>query len=328
MPVSVPRQSKPQAHLVDKSSQRASGDLVPSQCVTGTLPAPRPGPPSSLSACEEWLTSLPSWRRNKQRNYSDEAGLPQLSETQDFYLGLTAAANAPVIKGPLAEACIPPMNYNLPKRRQEAPRSARHFDQGRAQFDMDVETDTAYTSAHQLQWDDTLLASRDAVDAMVEDHPRSFTSYPSPIEYLTDSASYNRFCQSGAFSPIFHDQSPGSASGPETGSSPLEPVTPFGEFVDRAVAHAQPAPVDNQYAERSIIHDYFRPAFEAYQVAPVYPTIADEPKQQDPVADTVPPTTSVGYKKLSQPLSEWVAVYVWKACTTGFSLPEAFARPA
>ncbi|PPQ92340.1 hypothetical protein CVT25_008690 [Psilocybe cyanescens] len=332
MPVSVPRQTKSQAHPVDKSSQRASSRTILSQCVTGSLPVPPLGPPPSFGTRAEWLSSLPSWRRNKQRLYSDEAGLPpQLLETQDFYLGLAAAANAPVIKGPHAEACIPPMN-NLLERHQEVPRNARHFDQCVAQFDMDAEMSTAYTIANQHQWDATLLASRDAVDAMVEDQPHGFTSNSSPVEYLTDSANHNRSYQSGAFSPIFEDQSPGSASGPETGSSPLEPLTPFGEFVDRAVAHAQHTTVDNLHAERSIIPDYYQttkqPVFDAYQVAPVYPSIADEPNQQDPLADTIAPTTTVGYKKLSQPLSEWVAVYVWKVCTTGFSLPSAFARPA
>ena len=39
------------------------------------------------------------------------------------------------------------------------------------------------------------------------------------------------------------------------------------------------------------------------------------------------PTASIAYKKLAEPLAEWIANYVWKVCTTGMNLPATYAQP-
>lgn len=332
MPVPVPRQAKPPAHPVNKPLWGALGQTIHPQNLTGVLPRYPLGVPSF--SYETRSSSLPSWRRNDQRLSSDDTGLPaQLSDDkQDFYLGLAAAGNASVIKGPHAEACIPPMLNLLESHRvsQHNVNANYHYD---GQGDMDVEMNTAYAPLHQVRLDSNNLANHDGTGAMVEDRPPVFAAKPSPIELLTDSSSLNRSYQSGAFTPIFEDHSPGSASGPEADSSPLEPLTPFADFIDRAIAHAQHIGNETQFTEHSSVPDYCQEkqvTFDAYQPAPALPPIPDEPKQQqqDPASDTVIPITSPSYKKLSQPLSEWVANYVWKVCTTGFGLQPAFAQPS
>ena len=151
----------------------------------------------------------------------------------------------------------------------------------------------------------------------------------------SDSASFNnRSFQAGVFSPIYEDQSPGSASGPDNDSSPLEPITPFGAFVDRAVADAAvsyPVSFPSQYTEQCAIPDYYQEKqanVETYHPPPVFPTLAEPPKEQDPHLDTITSSPTLGYKTLSEPLAEWMATYVWKACTTGYSLPPAFTQPS
>ena len=39
------------------------------------------------------------------------------------------------------------------------------------------------------------------------------------------------------------------------------------------------------------------------------------------------PSSTINYKRLAESLSQWVATYVWKLCTTGMSLPSEFAVP-
>jgi hypothetical protein len=35
----------------------------------------------------------------------------------------------------------------------------------------------------------------------------------------------------------------------------------------------------------------------------------------------IAPTATTAYKRLAEPLADWVANYVWKVCTTGTNLP-------
>ncbi|KAF8974648.1 hypothetical protein BDZ97DRAFT_1947510 [Flammula alnicola] len=334
MPVPVPRLTKPRAHPVTKPHNRVLGQTIPSQNVTGSLPFPPLGPLPSFGNREEWNSSLPlpSWRRNKQRLPSGEDCRPtEQPNLQDFYQGLTAADNASVIKGAHAEACIPPM-YNLLRVQQLPTGNTYPREHQGMHGDMDDGMDAGFSTLVQaqfdsnMQWDVDFLVGREEIDV----HRNSGST---PAEIATDPAALNtRSYQAGAFSPIFEDQSPGSADGPDNGSSPLEPVTPFGDFVDRAVADAQSyAAFDNHYAERNAISDYYQDKqvnLETYQAPPVFPTLIELPKAQDPIPDTVTPSPTVRYKKLSEPLSEWVAAYVWKVCTTGFSLPPAFTQPS
>jgi len=303
MPVPVPRFSKPPAHPVVKSFAQGH----PLQNIIGPLPVQNQG----AWAREESRGSLPSWRRTQQRPSWDQA---IVQPAQDFHQGLTAADNASVIKGPHAEACIPPM-YSLLQD---------HNGVASTIYARDAEDDIASTRSARNQaqfdsngmWDVTGLAAYNAGNAYAGN------TYPHNLSPTDASAAYTY--QLNGFTPIFEDQSPGSASGPDSGSSPLEPLTPFGDFVDRAIA-SYPS-LNNQYEDRGLAAER-----EVYHADPVFPSIADVPKQQDPVPETstsTPPSATVSYKKLSEPLAEWIANYVWKVCTTGFSLPPAFAQSA
>lgn len=81
-------------------------------------------------------------------------------------------------------------------------------------------------------------------------------------------------------------------------TSPVDPVTPFAVFVDRAIDPCV--------------------AYQEVEV-PKEPVPA-------PAPEVVTPTATPGYRKLAEPLSEWVANYVWKACTTNLDPPFAFSR--
>jgi hypothetical protein len=117
----------------------------------------------------------------------------------------------------------------------------------------------------------------------------------------------------GAFSPVYEDDSPQMVDGPDPASSPIGPATPFGEFVDRAVAAAT-SPEGFRSVTEMVQHE------SQYQFA-----CQDEPKLVAPMLEPiVTPSTTVSYKKLAEPLADWVASYVWKVCTTGMSLPSEF----
>ena len=132
----------------------------------------------------------------------------------------------------------------------------------------------------------------------------------------------------GAFTPVFEEDSIGH----EVASSPLEPITPFGQFVDRVVAAAQVPVLRHNPAAILVQPEYSysrqdQPCDQrCYQPQPLEP--AERP--MDPALPTeliVTPSATESYKKLAEPLANWVANYVWKACTTGMSLPSVFSQP-
>jgi hypothetical protein len=62
-----------------------------------------------------------------------------------------------------------------------------------------------------------------------------------------------------------------------------------------------------------------------YGVLPPHPTlqyeIADHQQDVPSVPDLMPmPSATLSYKKVADPLAEWVATFVWKVCTTGMCL--------
>ena len=292
MPVPVPRLIKPSAHPVNKPVTRAPGHTQ----FTHNLPVPPSGLPPSYG-------TLPSWKRTQHR---DQASV------QDFLKGLTAADNASVIKGAHAEACIPPMRNRAQQKVVAGSDFARNY--------RSVKGDTIGSGREVPQLDSNVMWSSSAYPAYDGGYSDGADLHQNT--YPTDLDSAYSYHLKG-FTPIFED-SPGSASGGEDGSSPMEPLTPFGDFVDRAVAttHSYPS-LNNHYDDRGLVVEQ-----DAYQAAPVFPSIADVPKQQDPIQESsAAPSATVNYQKLSEPLAEWVATYVWKVCTTGFSLPPGFAQP-
>ncbi|KIL68266.1 hypothetical protein M378DRAFT_72099 [Amanita muscaria Koide BX008] len=307
MPVPVPRISKPPAHPVIKKNNN-SGNLQANsfQNLTRTLPVSPTGPPPSYGTREEWIESLPSWRRQKPRRIWEEDNTikPKQPAVQGFTHGLTTADNAPVIKGERAQACIPPL-YDLLK--PIAAEDEMHFD------------------LTQLNWEPC-----NGPDYLTEGLAHDFSApnpFPTSIDVsIPDAHTYER----SAFSPILEEESPGLADGINVASSPLGPLTPFCDFVDRVVSEPQPAAqtcctgsgntmfshASNMHGLRSLQHGIRVPVIE-------------QPKQLAPgQVPEAKPNSATAYKKLAEPLAEWMAHYVWKVCTTGYNLPSGYVNSA
>jgi hypothetical protein len=143
---------------------------------------------------------------------------------------------------------------------------------------------------------------------------RSQTNSPACNHAATDHVMYER----GAFTPVFEEHSPGDLI-----SSPVGPVTPFGEFVDRVVAtaaQADAAPEWYSHADNMCLDDN---CDIVHHDSPKQRQF-DLPKEPAPLESVVTPSATAAYKKFSEPLSDWVANYVWKVCTTGMSLPSTY----
>ncbi|KAJ6516171.1 hypothetical protein C8R45DRAFT_234522 [Mycena sanguinolenta] len=319
MPVPVPRVSKQSAHPVVKKCPAGPN---PFQSLTCSLPVSPPGPPPSFGTREEWINSLPTWRRTKPRRiWEEEERIAGRLAEQGFYSGLAPApTNASAIKGSRAEACIPPL-YTL--LCHDAPLASD------ADADADDEMSSDYSALDRVPADNDSQWSSSSYGMEVD--------YQSQLAISTDSSpsdhhnSYDHHVyERGAFTPVFEDQSPGAYSGPDAASSPIGPVTPFGEFVDRAVAAEEYATYGQSLSAKSQVaqQEHCGSLHQSYDPAAEYHTRPNEDVAAAPAPEVVTPSATSGYRKLAEPLSDWIANYVWKACTTGFSLPSAFSRPS
>ncbi|KAJ3899500.1 hypothetical protein F5879DRAFT_993730 [Lentinula edodes] len=120
-----------------------------------------------------------------------------------------------------------------------------------------------------------------------------------------------------ASTPIFEDDSPEFWSVLEVSSSPLEPVTPFGGFVDRAVSSTSAA-LSGSYVSQASLAGAAKdtcqwPGDHSHHAA-------------QPFTELVTPAATSGYRKLSEPLSEWIVNFVWKECATGTNIPSSLAK--
>ena len=307
MPVPVPRTNRPTAYPVIKHNPAQTKAIH-------TISAPNR------------LQSLPSWRRNHHPGWQEAQPPPAQYSVQDFYKGLTAADNASVIKGAHAEACIPP-KYKSTFLSQMTTDILPSDDQANWEVDGDYAM-----SSHRLSlvdqtqfhdsssWDSNHLISNQGCGVLQEDRSRHLDH--SSLKVITDIAVANDRLLHQAISP-----NPDSSSAHDSCSSPVEPVTPFVEFIDRAVAAPQYSISDDGYADSSATHECYQDTqavLNACQAPPISPSIVESKHQL--VVDTVTFSTTLGFKKLSGPLADWVANYVWKACTTGLSLSPAFSQ--
>lgn len=340
MPVPVPTYSKQQAHPVIKSN--LSGDPSKQSLfdrLAHNLPLPPRGPPPSLASREEWINSLPDWRRNKPRSVWEDDNfsyLPPLVTSQGFREGLAVADNAMVIKGAPAQACIPPVSALI----------------ANAPYPSHQHSSTVYTSSSE-DTDDTMSAttwqSDDAASSLSDrqagDMNVDHRSEPALLGYLSNYPNgvflsgpdvgsvparpqYDR----GAFSPVYEEGSPDLVPNNDQGSSPVGPGTPFGEYVDRAVADAQTtlgfegiqAPEVPQHAQYAPQGGYC--GAQCYQCQ--HYAQPEQPAHQATVPEpVVTPPANADYKRLAEPLSEWVSKFVWKVCTTGMNLHPEYAQP-
>jgi len=321
MPVPVPRISKTPAHPVIKKNKSGHLQANPFQSLTRTLPVSPTGPPPSYGTREEWIESLPSWRRQKQRRIWEDDNTSQFQQpaAQDFPQGLAAAGNATVIKGERVQTCIPPL-YTSSK-------SMIVEDLFVVSASTDEVDDEMRFDFPQLEWDmctDHDYAAEERVQVFAAPNPS-----PASIDSDVSVAGAHPY-ERGAFSPVLEEESPSIACH-DVASSPLEPVTPFCDFVDRIVTGPQssaqtcgiglngvnssmPFRKDNALGLRSFQHAATAP-------------ITEPPKQsvQAQVSEALPASASA-YKKLAEPLAEWMANYVWKVCTTGYNLPPGYVN--
>ncbi|KAI4518335.1 hypothetical protein GGG16DRAFT_110834 [Schizophyllum commune] len=299
MPVPVPRFIKPAAHPVIKKRQIDDGNH-PIHSLTRTLPVSPTGPPPSFGTREEWINSLPTWRRTKPRRIWEEDARRDDSPP-DFHQGLARAENASAIKGQCAEAYVPPM-LRSSRNTWSGPLRSRGSS---ADIEMDYVSPAAEADNKEDNMSDYSFSSgSDSEQGDAE---------PLHDAEMADGQMYER----GAFTPVFEADSP---IGADPSSSPLEPVTPFGEFVDRAVVRTK----------SSGSYDGFMEGVRGRDAAVLAKAPAAERREQKEPAPSVQevstPSASIEYKKLAGPLAEWITNYVWQVCTTGLSLQPLYSQ--
>lgn len=314
MPVPVPRNSKLSVHKQDEVSR-----LKPSvfQQLTHTLPATPAGPPPSFGTREEWINSLPSWRKLKPRRiWDDTAIVGEGCAKQDFPEGLTGAGNASVIKGTHAQACIPPL-FTLYNSSLASP----HYP---CDADADDEMSSGYSVMDHVHDNESQWSASSPSNELAEMEMSDEAHYGAAVEerpgwHRDDGVVFEEHVyEKGAFSPVYEDDSPQMVDGPDATSSPIGPTTPFGDFVDRAVsavepysAHSSVAEMDSEYLTKESMHAYSQ-----------YSADYDDCKASEPIPKAIVVSSPASdYQKLVGPLSEWVSTFVWKVCTTGMSLP-------
>ena len=296
MPVPVPPYSRPPAHTAGKHKRHSD----PTRYISL---------PTSYS-----FGSLDTQRSVPHRPHRIWEEEPFLSQP-GFSQGLTTAANAGVIKG--TQACLPPAT-SLARRSRPHAHYRRH------------------SSGNMVN---TLSASISSASVLLTTHPPSAQANGSVPSRTEDEASdmmnispidnYDKiFVRNfGAFSPLLEAPSP-DAGQYDSGSSPIGPVTPtpFGDFIDRAITNSYIDPTYPDLSGQSCT------AFRSNQ-QPQYGhtsqvVVKQSPPKQVPSVAAPPPTATTEYKRLVDPLSEWLACYVWRVCSTGAGLPCHFVRPS
>lgn len=88
------------------------------------------------------------------------------------------------------------------------------------------------------------------------------------------------------------------------------PATPFADFVDRIVATELTHGCDS----------------DGHNEPPFLPPAVDPSHQHQTVSAEPPsnPSYIKAYRMIAEPLSEWMADFIWKVCTDGVSLPRRF----
>jgi hypothetical protein len=230
-----------------------------------------------------------------------------------FRTGLTNAENAFVIKGQRAQACIPPQIAFIDPRLAPVPLGFNaHQDMDDDAYELDAFDIESQWSAHSPRSDANIMD----VDNSYR-HPGMVAQSHVAAAYPADPAArYDR----GAFTPVFEETSPDRDDRPDLGSSPLGPVTPFGEFVDRVVATVGYDRNQFPSAHVAALPTYIAKTDSSYTLPPF-----ELPQELAPAPETVSaPSSTLAYKIIADPLADWMAMYVWKACTVGQSLPQKY----
>jgi hypothetical protein len=234
---------------------------------------------------------------------------------QDFPSGLIRAGNAQIIKGDRAQACIPPL-LTLYKAEQS------RYSQYPQEFEDDVDEIGSATLDYEIesQWSGGTSHSEDLAEMEIDPtcDPRFLSNNGS---LRTTDVSFRPHFVDDSYSPTSEECAPSEPVPDEDPvSSPLGPITPFGVFVDRVVASHFAGP-----KAALPITAPFDPNSIHYGAPPPAATLQYEVVEQQLAVPPTPdvmsmPSATLSYKKIADPLAEWVASFVWKVCTTGLCL--------
>ena len=298
MPVPVPPYSRPPAHPADKLKRHSDPTGYTSLQTSCSLSSLDTQHVISHRPHRIWEEELPNY----------QLGFPQ---------GLTTAANAGVIKGARAQACLPPAT-SIVRRSQPYVHCRRHSSGNMvtnfsAPMSLASILFTADSSSTQTYKPTPLRIEGEAGDVM----------NVSPIENYDKILARNF----GTFSPLLEDPSPDAQC--DSGSSPIGPVTPtpFVDFIDRAITSGYIRPSIDPTCLPSYNRYHGNQQQQRYGQSNHVVSKQSPPKQVSAAA-APPPTATTEYKKLADPLSEWLACYVWRVSSTGAGLPSHFVGPS
>ena len=293
MPVPVPFVQRAPACLSRKHSNSGNSLRTPSSLTH------HHGRALSLSSVGQPPVHNPLHLRTRHKDRENDCHrLATAVEGRDqgFRFGLASAANAPAIKGAHAKACFPPtFAFN----------------------GMDVELSNARprTAGDLLNQDAVQDLFIDSCDDSQITPLRGWSSTPNLC--LEDDPA--------VFAPLLEDDSSDLVNG-DLGSSPMEPLTPFGEYVDRAVATSDAATIYDPLVStgsQELPISYPSLSLCGSKYNHLQPCSVKEGVRS---GTSQPPTATLTYKRFAEPMAEWVVTYVWKVCTNAIPVPHSIGR--
>jgi hypothetical protein len=324
--------SSHQAKLLHWRPEHLSISGVSESDSFSTPPTSRPAAVLRHSGGVDQLPPAVASQKPRRIWEEEDSRLPPNPDMRDFSTGLICAGNAQIIKGDRAQACIPPLltlfqtEQPCPSQPSQELEEDADDDIGSSNLDYDIES----------QWSGGTSRSEDVTEMDIEapsaHHPLPVggdAAYPG-IPFPQFPQRHPLFDDSYSPTPDGGGASPEPTADEDPASSPLGPITPFGVFVDRAVAASQYS------GGPEVVHPTLPPPATFGPQSPYgiqygtqllastlqYETAGQRSETAMPPAqDVIPmPSATHSYKKVADPLAEWVAAYVWKVCTTGMSL--------
>lgn len=331
MPVPVPLYTKQSAHPVIKHPQHSDSDSRPSlfQYATHSLPLPPRGPPPAFATREEWINSLPDWRRNKPRAVWEDDNIRHYTDGSGFNQGLTVADNATVIKGAPAQACIPPVSTLMAGASYVAGPAVGMYPSPAEDAD-----DEMSPIDEEDGWHSDVSLTRTDIEMQAFDSDNDSVEFASGYATHDENVYPQSFVDRGVFTPLNEDTSSDFTRNHDPSSSPVGPTTPFGDYVERALAGPQNNIHYGSHRHQTDVVSQSQYTYEeccgnqCYQCQQQYDHRARQVTQPAPVSEPATiPSSNGDYKKLTEPLAEWMANFVWKVCTTGVFIQPQCGRP-
>ncbi|KAI6105508.1 hypothetical protein F5141DRAFT_1216291 [Pisolithus sp. B1] len=260
-----------------------------------TLSLSAAGIPPSLGGHDQWLSLLHPWEKSKLLDDYHRPATAVESHEQGFRHGLAGAVNVSAIKGAHAEACTPPLSTAF----------------RRCDLEVGSTMLRPWTASHvENQVAPTKLASESGDGGQL----RGMRGWSSTPNLCVED-------ETGVFAPLLEDDSSDLVYG-DLHSSPIEPLTPFGEYVDRAVASSDATAIYDPLVRSRSRELPIAPCSSGSSDFQLY---LDTSAKEDPHSceNQSPPTATLTYKRLAEPIADWVITYVWKVCTNGIALPQS-----